>query len=239
MDKKTNKLVIAASKPAEEGILAIINYLKEKEIANGKKEKAILSNYLFENSYAVATLIKHYYDNVTFAVFDVVNTTTNAKMEHACVVLAKKNETVYFDINGKKSLDEMKKFVARQAKASVKNVEVKEGYFYAITSVTNALFNEIERNVPAKANAKKVVAKAPTKNVASKATAKSNTKVAKQPAKKPVATKKTVAKTATKTNTTKKVAAKTVAKKPATTKTVKPVAKKTTAKKVVSKNKKK
>ena len=232
MDKKTKKVTIASSKPVEEGILTVVNHLLAKEQANGKNAKAIANDYTFANSFSVATLIKHYFDEVSYAIFSVASTESKEVIEHACVVLEKKADTFYFDINGKKTLDEMKKFVAKRAKASYKNVEVKEGFFYAITSVTNAVFNEIER---AK-SAKKAAIKAPTKPVskpASKPAKAVATKKTTVVAKKPVA--KTTTKAASK-NTNKKPVAKASAKttktavKPATKTSAKPVAKKTTAK---------
>ena len=213
MDKNV-KLVIPVKKSASDGILAIIEYVKAKELANGKSAKDLTNTYMFKGSYALATLIKNFYrDEVSFVCFDVANADTNSTLEHACVVLKKKNtEPAYFDINGKKTLDEMRKYVARAAKSTIKNVEVKDGYFYAITSTTVPMFNEIER------------AGAP---------AKATTAVKAEPAKKTVAktaAKKPVAKT---TKATAKPATKTVAKKPATKKATaakKPVAKKTATK---------
>ena len=58
MDKKI-KLTIPAKQSVEDGILSIIDYLKEKERANGKSAKEILARYSFGKSYSVATLIKN------------------------------------------------------------------------------------------------------------------------------------------------------------------------------------
>ena len=233
--EKNVKLVIPVKKSASDGILAIIEYVKAKELANGKSAKDLTNTYMFKGSYALATLIKNFYrDEVSFVCFDVANADANSTLEHACVVLKKKNaEPEYFDINGKKSLDEMRKYVARAAKSTVKNVEVKDGYFYAITSTTVPMFNEIER--AGKQAKTATVAKAePAKKPATKAVAKkAPAKAAKPAVKKPVATKtaakKPVAKT---TKAAVKPATKVVAKKPA----AKPAAKKaTTAKKPVAK----
>lgn len=234
--EKNVKLVIPVKKSASDGILAIIEYVKAKELANGKSAKDLTNTYMFKGSYALATLIKNFYrDEVSFVCFDVANADANTTLEHACVVLKKKNaEPEYFDINGKKSLDEMRKYVARAAKSTVKNVEVKDGYFYAITSTTVPMFNEIERaGKPAKTTT--VVKAEPAKKVATKtASTKAPAKATKPAAKKTVETKKPAAKkpVAKTTKAAAKPATKVVAKKPA----AKPAAKKaTTAKKPVAK----
>ena len=235
MDKKI-KLTIPAKQSVEDGILSIIDYLKEKERANGKSAKEILARYSFGKSYSVATLIKNFYkDEVSFAVFSTID--ENGKpVEHACVVYNKKvgktSEELYFDINGKKTRDEMKRFVARSAKTTAKNVAVRVGYFFAITNVTNTVMGEIERKTKQVKEKVQPVAVEPVK--VSKLSAK-NVKPATTTATKPAT--KSATKTATKSATksaTKTASAKPVAKKSeaktsarATTKTAKPVAKKT------------
>lgn len=219
MDKKI-KLTIPAKQSVEDGILSIIDYLKEKERANGKSAKEILARYSFGKSYSVATLIKNFYkDEVSFAVFSTID--ENGKpVEHACVVYNKKvgktSEELYFDINGKKTRDEMKRFVARSAKTTAKNVAVRVGYFFAITNVTNTVMGEIERKTKQVKEKVQPVAVEPVK--VSKLSAKNV---------KPATT--TATKSATKTASAKPVAKKSEAKTSAraTTKTAKPVAKKT------------
>lgn len=223
MDKKI-KLTIPAKQSVEDGILSIIDYLKEKERANGKSAKEILAKYSFGKSYSVATLIKNFYkDEVSFAVFSTID--ENGKpVEHACVVYNKKvgktSEELYFDINGKKTRDEMKRFVARSAKTTAKNVAVRVGYFFAITNVTNTVMGEIERKTKQVKEKVQPVAVEPVK--VSKLSAK-NVKPATTTATKPAT------KSATKTASAKPVAKKSEAKTSAgaTTKTAKPVAKKT------------
>ncbi len=216
------KLVIPASKSVEDGILSIIDYVKEKERASGKLVKEVVANYILERSYSLATLIKNYYkDEVKFAIFSAEDANTHKHIEHACVVFKNNDLDSYFDINGKKSLDQMKRYIAKMANTTIKNVDVKDGYFFAITNVTNQMFKEIARNhgkekqVAHPSSAKKAATttktakstKTATKSSAKTSAKKVSTKTASKTTKKPAA--KTTKKTATKKTTTKKTATKT------------------------------